>query len=70
MHLQFEEKEEALEYIEVNSKKKEYPFIYDNNNPHDMEDLNMLRQEAVKFKSYVCSVGPHSYTIGNYTLED
>ena len=69
MHLNFDDPQEALEYIEVNTKRKEYPFIYKTTNKFDMQELKQIQQEASRFKSYKCSVGQHSYVIGNYSLE-
>ena len=65
----FSDPQEALEYIEVNTKSKEYPFIYNTKNKHDMEELKQIEQEAIKFRSFKCSVGAHPYVLGSYSLE-
>jgi hypothetical protein len=69
MHLQFDSKESAFEYIEVNTRAHQFPFVYNKRSKDDMKELQQIQQEAIHYKSFDCSIGANPYIMGNYSLE-
>ena len=66
MHLQFDDPNEALEYIEINTKRNHFPFIYNRKNEFDMQEYQELQQESSSFRSFNCDVSGNPYIIGSY----
>ena len=67
MHLQFDDPNEALEYIEINTKRDQFPFIYNRKDKFDMQEYQELQQTSSSFRSFNCDVRGNPYIIGSYS---
>ena len=66
MHLSFDSIENAYEYIEINAHRYDAVFVYDKNNPLDMEHYKEIQQESTKFYSTKCDIQGQSHIMGGY----